>query len=86
MEHVKNDPNYKGYVCRLGNLLILESDINQKVKDKDFSVKISEYKNSGLYYTLQISSTYNTWDFTTIENRQATLSQSQTAVNVWYYI
>lgn len=32
--HVRNKPEYIEYVNRLGNLMILESKINEKVKNR----------------------------------------------------
>lgn len=81
--HVKNLPEYKDYTIRLGNMIILESDINLKVKNKDYLFKKTEYTTSGLYYPDYISRTYPHWDFSTIENRQAQMAQ--TAISVWSY-
>jgi hypothetical protein len=82
--HVKNDPNYKEFLFRIGNMIILESDINQRVRNKDFSVKKSNYKLSGLVYPKQIADTYATWDFNTIDQRQTQIAQR--ALSVWKYI
>lgn len=82
--HVKNDPNYKEFLFRLGNLIILESDLNQKVKNKDYSVKKVQYQNSGLYYPSQVATNYTIWDYDSIDNRQ--FQMSQTALQIWKYI
>ncbi|MDU3582016.1 DUF262 domain-containing protein [Clostridium butyricum] len=81
--HIRNNPNYNEYLFRLGNMLILESEINLKVKNKDYSIKQNEYINSGLYYPKYISNTYSVWDFTSIDNHQYQMAQK--AVIVWSY-
>lgn len=81
--HVRNDAMYKDYVHRLGNLLILESEINQAVRNKDYDYKKQRYVESGLFYPKEIAQCYSNWDFTTIELRQKEMAQ--TALDVWNY-
>lgn len=81
--HVRNDALYKDYVYRLGNLLILESEINQAVRNRDFDYKKQSYVDSGLFYPKDIASRYSIWDFFTIEARQKEMAQA--ALEVWTY-
>ena len=84
--HVSNDPLYNKFVYRLGNLLILEKDINQKVKNKEYSFKIGnshnlDYNHSQLHYPKQVAGNYSSWDFDTIKDRQREMAEE--AVIVW---
>lgn len=81
--HVRNKPEYNEYVHRLGNLMILESEINESIKNKDFKDKVIKYKESGLHYPEMIAQSYTEWDFNSIENRQELLSN--TALKIWNY-
>lgn len=81
--HVRNNPEYKDYVHRLGNLIILESVINQSVGNKDFNDKKLLYQTSDLSYPRDISATYNIWDFATINMRQQRMATE--ALAVWRY-
>lgn len=80
--HVRNLPEYKEYVYKLGNLLILESSINQNVGNSIFDTKKQQYKKSSLHYPKQVAFEKN-WDFTTIEERQKQMAKR--AVQVWNY-
>ena len=82
------DPLYGKYLYRIGNLMILEKDINQKIKNKGFSYKITnqfnkDYTHSALYYPKDIARKYQTWDFSTIENRQKVMAEE--AISVWTF-
>ncbi len=84
--HVSNDPLYNKFVYRLGNLLILERDINQRVKNKEYSFKISnsnnqDYNHSHLYYPRQVAGSYSSWDLKNIQDRQMEIAKE--AVIVW---
>lgn len=83
-KHVRHNPEYSEYINRLGNLMILESRINEEIKNKEFDVKLSGYKKSGLYYPEIIQKTYTTWDFTSIEDRQDIMSDD--ALSIWSYV
>lgn len=81
--HVRNLSEYKENVFKLGNLLILESNINQNVSNSDFDSKKAEYQKSGLYYPKQISNE-NVWDFYKITSRQKQMAKQ--AVQIWNYV
>ncbi|OXX83391.1 hypothetical protein AVM15_11225, partial [Paraclostridium benzoelyticum] len=82
--HVRDKAEYVEYIHRLGNLMILESEINVKINNKDFTDKLIEYRKSNLYYPGIIVQDYSTWDFESIEVRQQLMSN--TALKVWNYI
>lgn len=82
-EHVRDKDEYSEYVNRLGNLMILESNINSDIKNKNFDVKLRGYRNSSLHYPEMIVANYTEWDFSSIENRQELMSN--TAQNIWIY-
>jgi hypothetical protein len=79
--HVRDDPRYKEYLHRLGNLIILEAELNQSVRNHDFLYKVAAYRDSNLYYPGEISRRYTVWDFDQIEERQREMAR--TAVSVW---
>ncbi|MFB8372267.1 DUF262 domain-containing protein [Paenibacillus taichungensis] len=81
--HVRNNPEYSDFVYRIGNMVILESDINQQVSNKDFSVKLTLYNASGLSYPRDISAAQTHWDFASINNRQTLMAQE--ALSIWRY-
>ena len=61
--HVRNHELFNEYKYRLGNLLILEGDINKKCGNNPFSKKVTEYKKSGLHYPKEVINNYTDWDF-----------------------
>lgn len=80
--HVRNLPEYKEYVYKLGNLLILESSINQNVGNAEFNMKKIQYMESSLHYPKEVAIKEN-WSFNTIEERQKQMAKR--AVQVWKY-
>jgi hypothetical protein len=75
-----NDPRHSMYVNKIGNLLVLEADKNQYIKNKGFKVKNSnaekkDYENSKLSLpsTLKNYLTNGEWTFESIEKRQRDL-------------
>ncbi|PGN04329.1 DUF262 domain-containing protein [Priestia megaterium] len=81
--HVRHNVEYKDFVYRLGNLIILESDLNQRVGNKDFTDKKVIYLTSGLSYPRDIAATYHNWDFGSITTRQERMAHE--ALNIWKY-
>lgn len=82
-EHVRSSADYKEYVYRLGNIMILESNINQMVANHPFSEKKTKFLNSGLYYP-KIVSKEKEWNFNTIVTRQEIMAEK--AIEVWKYV
>ncbi|MBU6213807.1 MAG: DUF1524 domain-containing protein, partial [Actinomycetales bacterium] len=83
------DPKFDDYVQRVGNLLILEHDINTSIKNKDFPHKKAnssgkDYAHSHLKlpHTLVPFESSGTWDFASIDARQADLADIY-AASVW---
>jgi hypothetical protein len=64
-----NGSAYKTLVDDIGNLTLLDSGLNQSVKQADFDKKVSEYKRSTLHISRDFS--YVTeWSRSTIEQRK----------------
>gem|GEM_PF-3043160 len=91
--HLVDDDRYEHYVNRLGNLLILESDINQHIKNKGLGYKISndtelDYAHSRLRLPPEVVSMVKTesgiepWSFESIEKRQEDLA-NRFALQIW---
>lgn len=84
---------FTSYLNRLGNLLILEGDINRSVKNKSLSDKITSnnkkgYTDSGLTLPKELISNRSkwypngVWSFEAIEMRQSSLADKY-ALSVW---
>ncbi|MEZ0322816.1 MAG: DUF262 domain-containing HNH endonuclease family protein [Hydrogenothermaceae bacterium] len=74
------DERFNIYVDKIGNLTILEADINKRIRNKPFEFKKSEYRNSRLLLPKEISKNEN-WDFDSIDERGKYLAQL--AIQVW---
>lgn len=86
---VYNSPNHSSYVNRIGNLLVLEADKNQYIRNKSFDFKNSnidkkDYKNSRLTLPSTVSRFLNDndWNFESIEKRQQSLVEDYADI-VW---
>lgn len=81
--HVRNEELFNEFRNRIGNLLILESNINKAASNHTFEKKVKVYKDSGLYYPHEIIDNYSScsWDFETIKSRQ--YKMAETALKVW---
>jgi len=90
---VQEKEGYNGYLNRIGNLLMLPAEVNQRVKNKALSVKFEnsdnlDYLRSKL--SLPVSVAKNThswlekgeWTFDSIAKRQLYLAETY-AVDVW---
>ncbi|GEN52422.1 HNH endonuclease family protein [Halobacillus faecis] len=71
---VRNSEDYNEFKYRVGNLLIIERELNQRAKNYDFSTKKEVYEESGLYYPSEIIN-LDEWDFQSIEKRQKQMAQ-----------
>jgi uncharacterized protein with ParB-like and HNH nuclease domain len=84
-----NNPNHPIYVNRIGNLLVLEADKNQYIRNKSFAIKNSnlvkkDYQNSKLTLP-SILVKYlkgGEWNFESIEERQREMVEKY-ANDVW---
>jgi hypothetical protein len=84
-----NSVNHPLYVNRIGNLLVLEADKNQYIRNKSFGVKNinsekKDYQNSKLTLPATVSTFLEDgeWTFKSIEDRQRSLVESF-ADTVW---
>jgi hypothetical protein len=88
--HVLLDERYNMYLNKIGNLIVLEKDINAHIKNKSFCYKNSnktekDYAHSVLKLPAQTVSFLNNvqlWDFESINKRQEILA-TQYAAAVW---
>ncbi|UZE31144.1 DUF262 domain-containing protein [Pseudomonas asplenii] len=90
---VQEKEGYAGYLNRIGNLLILPTDVNQKVKNKALSVKFEsednlDYLRSGLSLPMSVAKNTHSWlergewTFESIARRQQYLAETY-ATDVW---
>jgi len=87
--HVKNNPNHTLYLNRIGNLLVLEANINQFIRNGSFNWKNSnpegkDYQHSMLTLPSTLVKFLKTgdWTFESIDERQCFLVESY-ADAVW---
>jgi len=66
---------------RIGNLLLLEKNINKNIENLSFSEKITKYKESNFPITKDFSKSYSEWDETQISIRQKELAKH--AKSIW---
>lgn len=64
---------YKEYVRKLGNLVLLKSELNIKAKQKEFNVKKNEYYSQSQLNQVKEIMDYEEWSITAIENRTNTI-------------
>jgi len=87
------DEKFNIYINKIGNLTVLEKDINLHIKNKSFNFKNNnndkkDYKNSVLKlpaqleeYLVEIENNEKYWNFNSIEERGKKLAEL--AINVW---
>ena len=63
----------EGLIWRLGNLALLESDLNQSISNSRYSEKCKTYKKSEFHSTKALPSLYPTWGEDSINKRTASL-------------
>lgn len=94
-DHLKDDERYNSFINRIGNLLVLEADINMTIKNKSFKEKTGlsstlalDYSKSRLIlpnrvkdFAIQGSPGEVRWDFHSIEERQKALAKY--ALTTW---
>lgn len=90
---IEKSDDFKPYLNRLGNLMILTRDINQHIKSSSIEYKMSnksgiDYKNSEMKVALEFMKNFDEWSnngkwtFRSIESRQAYLADTY-ADKVW---
>jgi hypothetical protein len=84
-----NNPQHPLFVNRIGNLLVLEADKNQYIKNKSFNIKnsnseLKDYQNSKLTLPATLTQFLKNgeWTFQSIEERQSSLVEAY-ADAVW---
>ena len=76
--------DHKKYKDRLGNLVLLSEEGQNKVSNYDFSTKLREYKNNSIYKsTREFSSIYSEWSPKEIESRATIMADW--ALTRWQY-
>ncbi|MBB3185498.1 hypothetical protein FHR95_003085 [Halomonas fontilapidosi] len=90
---VEQEDSFNAYVNRLGNFLVLPREVNQHIKNKSISYKISnssgnDYSNTGYKLVEEFLAQYpnwsqsDTWSFDAIDSRQKYMAEKY-ALNVW---
>ena len=74
------DRDIESHGNRLGNLVLLQADINSKIDRHDFATKKKAYKKSSFQLTSHVSDA-NTWGVNEIDSRQKVLATY--AVKTW---
>lgn len=69
IEHILNDSDDKIKKTSLGNLLIVPTSINEKVKNKSYSEKRIEFINSNIKYISNFANSHETFTEEDISNR-----------------
>lgn len=77
--------DYEKHIYKIGNLILLENDINTSIKDKlyDFKKQPEQYGKSTLNQVKELINKYNKWDTKTINDRTKELTQ--TAKEIWKF-
>ena len=70
----------ESHANRLGNLVLLQADINVELDRHDFATKKQAYKNSSYLLTSQVAEEDN-WGIQEIEERQKALAKY--AIKAW---
>ena len=75
-----NDEEHKTYYKRLGNLTLLDKDLNSKQKSSPFKEKKKYFKSSEILISKSLSK-IKIWDKKDIENRQEEFAEK--AIEIW---
>lgn len=77
------DDNYDfdSLIYRLGNLCLLEKNINKEIENKPYSVKIQKYVESAFITTKSIPEHYSDWNRESINSRQ--IQMGACAKSIW---
>lgn len=71
---------HEKYLWRLGNLALLDENLNKKISNQSFEEKKKRYKDSIIYPNQELT-TYTKWTALEIEDRQKKLAKL--ALEVW---
>lgn len=82
--NLENDKSlYDILSSKIGNLILLEFNINTSIKDSEFNVKVSKYKESTLEQVKSLINNYGDWNEEAIRKRTEQLVDL--AINIWKY-
>ncbi|MDO4309641.1 MAG: DUF1524 domain-containing protein, partial [Prevotella sp.] len=68
------DDDMDSFTYRLGNLCLLEKELNKDIENQSFGIKMEAYKQSSFVTTVAITKYYNEWTQNNIHKRQKQLS------------
>lgn len=69
------------YIFRLGNICLLEKNLNRDIQNAGFETKLPVYQKSSYYYAKKIASDYIEWNDSSIIKLQTEMANS--AVSIW---
>lgn len=69
------------YIFRLGNICLLEKNLNRDIQNAGFETKLPVYQKSSYYYARKIASDYTEWNDSSIIKLQTEMANS--AVSIW---
>ena len=69
------------FVFRLGNICLLEKNLNRDIQNVSFPKKLPVYQTSSYYYAKKISSDFSEWNDSSIIKLQTEMANS--AVSIW---
>jgi len=75
-----DENKYRSYYKRIGNLTLLDKDINSEIKNGKFDLKKEFYNSSEIFITKNIAR-YDKWTSSEIEQRQKEFAES--AIRIW---
>ncbi len=79
---LENDkPKYDILNSKIGNLILLEFDINTSIKDSLFNIKVEKYKESTLEQVKEFINRYNNWNEYQVNDRTQLLSSK--SLDIW---
>lgn len=74
IEHIIPE-KYGNNSLNIGNLILIEKNLNARAKDMDYKNKLSIYRESKYPWVEEFISTYNNWESANITNRAEKLSK-----------
>jgi hypothetical protein len=67
-------------IYRLGNMSILETNLNREAGNAEYAVKRDIYQKSVIHLTKDVAELYDTWDERKIAARQRQLARAATSI------
>lgn len=75
-----NDVEAAAEVYRIGNMTLLEGDLNREAANGDYGAKMVVFPQSGISLTSSIPESYEDWTVQSINTRQDTLARAATGI------